>query len=137
MYWFKDTDLSVPGAPPTIESGMIEKLTEDDIFEELAKISIELPDIPVFELLLMYYPQVCPTGILDPVFNQLLLWEERSQTYGVLPYVGGQLDQPIKLVEAFDTIRTTVATFNKKREQEIERDAQINEAKNRTQRGSR
>lgn len=133
MYWFEEY-APAPNVPPPIKSQVIEKLSVDDLFEELVKIHFEAPEAPLLDLLMTFYPQVCPTGIIDPVYNEIVIWEERTQKYGIFPYTGGQLDQPLKMMEAFDVIRSSVAQFNKKREQEIDRDSKVREAASRTRR---
>ena len=103
-----------------------EKLTGDDLIDELSRISLLIPDAPIFKLLGAHYQyptEVCVTGLLGPMFNDIYLWEERSEKYGVFPFTGGQLDQPIAMLEAFDIIRSATSQFNRDRMIEVEDEA--------------
>lgn len=133
MYWFEEY-APAPNVPPPIKRQIDEELDVDDLFEELVKVHQEAPDAPLFDLLMTFYPQVCPTGIIDPIYNEIVTMEERTQKYGIFPYAGGQLDQPVKMLEAFDIIRSAIAMFHKKRDQEMDRESKQRDAKARTQR---
>ena len=71
------------------------------------------PDMPSFEIIQAYLNgrnkteagEICITGFVDFEIGTLIDLENACNTYHVLPYSGGLLDQPLLLLEAFGLVR--------------------------------
>ena len=98
-----------------------ERLVSREEFIEILEYIQELkPNMPLFEIIRTYFrspKEVCVTAFGDPDLDWLIKLETRAQEYGVLPYEGGQLDQPLYILQAFDMISIARALFQIKREE--------------------
>jgi len=93
------------GSPPTSHEN--KELTMEGLFDEMEAIEDHFLNIPPFEILRTYFidPEVCPTALIDSYLVFLIEAEQAVREYHTLPFPGGLWDQPLKLLEAFTTIR--------------------------------
>lgn len=78
----------------------------DDFLVLLEELKEKLgSDTPLYELMLQFFQDVCPTNFFDPFLERLLQWESAAREYHTLPYAGGYLDQPLYIIQAFQIIR--------------------------------
>ncbi len=104
------------------------ELNEEDFFEELLELAdVEALDIPIFEVYQKYfgysssdYKPICLTSLIDPDYDNIIGMEDKAEHYHILPYGGGWDNQPHKLVEAFDCIRSAKIQYNRVRTEKIE-----------------
>ena len=85
-------------------------------------IETQLPDIPPFEALKLYFlnpVEVCPTSLIEDSLIFLLETEQAAREYNTLPFGGGLWDQPTVLLSAFSTIRAERNHFERIRMEEI------------------
>ena len=68
--------------------------------------------------------EVCCTAFVDMEMGTMIDMESACAAYNQLPYDGGFLDQPIRLMEAFDIIRGERQRF-----ENVEADKLLSEAK--------
>ena len=64
--------------------------------------------MPLFEMVRLYFRQpkeLCVTAFGEPEFEYWVRAEDRAVTYNILPFAGGQLDQPLIVLEILDLIR--------------------------------
>lgn len=89
-------------------------LSPDMFFEEFNRIDECFPYVSVWENYMQFFQrsggdqrEVCLVGIFAymPEYEYLMRMESSCYEYHVLPYAGGWLDQPLILVEIFETIR--------------------------------
>jgi hypothetical protein len=68
-----------------------------------------LPNMSAFQIVLRFFrePKVCVSGLVDFELGTMIDLEDACHTYHVLPYSGGLFDQPLYIMEAFQTIRGT------------------------------
>lgn len=95
-------------------------ISREEFIEVLEYIQELKSGMPLFEIIRTYFrspKEVCVTAFGDPELDWLIRLETRAQEYGVLPYDGGQLDQPLYVLEAFDIITIARALFQIKREE--------------------
>lgn len=101
-------------------------LSLDDIYDLMEEWETIFPDMPPFEMIQTWfrYPlEVCPTSLVDPYYAFMLEAEASCREYKVLPYDGGLWDQPLALIQAFETIRTERNHFERIRIDRMEQKA--------------
>lgn len=98
----------------------LEWLDADDFVATLAQIKRQRPEVSLFEIHNLFFPQVCPTALADPVVDALVRLESSCAEYKhdivddelraqLLGFVMPLAD----VLEAFDVIRGTKAEFQR------------------------
>ena len=90
----------------------------DDLFIELAIANEFHPNTAPFEVLRQFFnsdKEICPTSLVDPYLTFLIEAEHASREYHTLPFDGGLWDQPLQLIEVFNSIATERNRFDRQR----------------------
>jgi len=103
-------------------------VSKEEFIDILSDIQDLKPDMPLFEMVRVYFrnpKELCVTAFGDPEFEMLVKMESRASEYHVLPFEGGQLDQPLVVLEAMDIIARTSILY------QIQKEVNLEEATNR------
>lgn len=100
------------------------EMTKEDMVEHLTKVCNLLPSALIIDLLKHKLMQVgkrgefvCPMGLFTEEADWLVSLETAASKYHVLPYpgehggAGSYLEQPLFIIEAFDTARSAEAKY--------------------------
>ena len=78
----------------------------EDFLEILEKIQNKFPGKPLGAVWLDQYPRFCPVSFVEPEIDMWISMESAASEYGVMPEKGGcYMEQPVLLMDIFDTIR--------------------------------
>ena len=93
--------------------------TKEDVIQHLIEVHKLMPNVLVIDvmstrlmLLGKQKEKVCPIGLFDYETDFYVSLETAASKYHVLPYEGAYLDQPLYLIEAFDTCRAAESKYN-------------------------
>lgn len=93
--------------------------TKEDVIQHLIQVHKLMPNVLVTDVmstrLMMLGEQgekVCPIGLFDYETDFYVSLETAASKYHVLPYEGAYLDQPLYIIEAFDTCRAAEAKYS-------------------------
>jgi hypothetical protein len=64
---------------------------------------------------------ICPVPFFTKKLQDIVKWESAANKYGVLPYRGAYLDQPLYVIEGFDVVRAADNLYNAKRMKEMKK----------------
>lgn len=54
---------------------------------------------------------ICPIPFFDKYLDDIVSWESAADKYGVLPYKGSYLDQPLYVIEGFNICRSAESRY--------------------------
>jgi len=82
-----------------------------EALEVLEELQLKFPGQSVGEIWLTLYSTLCPVSFIDEWCDTWFSLEAACSEYGVMPYVGGLLDQPKLVLEILETIRTAKVQY--------------------------
>lgn len=108
----------------------VKDCTKSELIDIMVRISRKQPSRPIFDIWKAYFrryigirwdkdtkkylpAEVCPIGLLTNEIEQYISMEIAASNYNSLPYEGSWLDQPLKVIEAFDAISIGKGHFDK------------------------
>jgi|GEM_PF-2764280 len=103
---------------PRVVSCEIKEMTKEDVVKKLVECHGLFPNKLVHDVL--FFPHmrmglnneyICPVGLFDYEANTYVALETAASKYHNLPFSGSYLDQPLDIIEAFDTIRAAEARY--------------------------
>ena len=95
----------------------IESVTMEQFLGILDVLCQSTPGQSTWEVYERYYKrkknEVCLSAFINFEYNMVLNMEALAEKYSVLPFAGGMLDQPNKLIQCFETICDARAHYEK------------------------
>ena len=84
----------------------------EDFLEILERIQDRFPGKPLGAIWLDQYPRLCPVSFVEPEIDMWISMESAASEYGAMPERGGcYMDQPVLLMDIFDTIRAAQGSY--------------------------
>lgn len=77
---------------------------------------------------------VCPVAFFSKKLNDIVSWESAADKYGVLPYKGSYLDQPLYVIEGFDICREAASKYTNSKMEESKKKNKDNNSSQRNPR---
>lgn len=117
--FYEEPEMEIP-FPEFTEEGTdlgvkVRTFTKEQFWEEVVSLSYRFARLSnIWEFLNHYFQplkHLCLGPFLDMEWSRIVVWKFDCDEYQCLPYKGGYLDQPAKLMEAFRIISSTKAMY--------------------------
>jgi hypothetical protein len=107
--------------------------TKEDVIEYFSIVRDMLPNERAFKVWMMDIMRlgvtkkgsggkpICPVAFFTKRLRDIADWESAANKYGVLPFEGSYLDQPLYVIQGFNVIRAADSLYNSKKMKEMDK----------------
>lgn len=84
------------------------EITADGAISKAADVYSEWEtDAPFYTIMRGMFPDICPTSVVSEDVHFWISMEGQVKDYGIPPFTGGLMEQPTKVLQLLNTVRST------------------------------
>lgn len=119
----------------------LKEVTEEELINYYSQIRSLFPNERAYKVWFMPLMRIgpknqpiCPVAFFNKKLNDIVNWESAANKYGVLPFEGSYLSQPLYVIEGFDICREAESKYTNSKMENSKKENKNNKKPNRGRR---